>query len=44
MTWLFINIDEYIIDPIEEEFLEAMAERLSEEYDFFPSQMNKKHA
>lgn len=42
MTGLFINIDEYIIDPIEEEFMQMMADKLSDEYDFYPSKMNKK--
>lgn len=38
MTGLFIALDEYIIDPIEEEVMRAMIE---EEYIIVPSKSNK---
>lgn len=41
MTGLFINIDEYIIDPIEEDEGLVLAD-VTEEYFFYPSKMNKK--
>jgi hypothetical protein len=40
MTGLFISLDEYIIDPIEEEWMTLTG--VTEEYWFFSSQMNKK--
>lgn len=40
MTGLFISLDDYIIDPIEEEFLTL--QDITEEYYFFASKMNKK--
>jgi hypothetical protein len=40
MTGLFISLDDYIIDPIEEEGL-VLADA-TEEYWFYPSKMNKK--
>lgn len=38
MTGLFIALDEYIIDPIEEEVMRAMIE---EEYIIVPSKSNR---
>ena len=42
MTGLFIALDDYIIDPIEEEGLTLSD--VTEEYFFYPSKMNKKIA
>lgn len=39
MTGLFISLDDYIIDPIEEEGL--ILSDVNEEYWFFSSKMNK---
>ena len=39
MTGLFIALDEYIIDPIEEEVMRAMIE---DEYIIIPSKSNRK--
>lgn len=39
MTGLFISLDEYIIDPIEDEGLTI--EDADDEYFFFSSKMNK---
>ena len=42
MTGLFIALDEYIIDPIEEEVMRAIrAEMIEEEYFFIPSISNR---
>jgi hypothetical protein len=40
MTGLFIALDDYIIDPIEEEGL--VLSDVTEEYFFYASKMNKK--
>jgi hypothetical protein len=40
MTGLFISLDNYIIDPIEEEGL--ILSDATEEYFFYASKMNKK--
>ena len=40
MTGLFISLDDYIIDPIEEEGL--VLSDVTEEYWFYSSKLNKK--
>lgn len=40
MTGLFISLDEYIIDPIEEEGL--VLSDVTDEYYFYSSKMNKR--
>lgn len=39
MTGLFISIDDYIVDPLDE--ILATIESVEEEYLYYPSKMNK---
>lgn len=42
MTGLFISIDDYLIDPVEEDVVRAIHRvMMEEEYYFIPSAMNK---